>query len=215
MSKNPHDHPPRSLDSVYSYNTTGRLNQTLKPLKEKFLIQGLKQKDKAVFDFVFTYYYSGLCAFGVKFIADAHVVEDIVQECFFRLWVESEKLEIKTSLKSYLFAVVRNRCLDYLKRQKVRDAYSRDIFLTAGNGEYSVYNDLYAETELKEIIREGLNKLPPRCREIFMLNRFKGKSNAEIAEDLNISKRTVELQISNALKVLRKELKEYLPLWLI
>jgi RNA polymerase sigma-70 factor (ECF subfamily) len=75
------------------------------------------------------------------------------------------------------------------------------------------------EPELTELIEKGMQKLPPRCREIFILSRFEGKDNGEIAEMLGISKRTVELQISNALKILRTELKDYLPtillIWLL
>ena len=73
----------------------------------------------------------------------------------------------------------------------------------------------FAESELETLISESMEKLPPRCREIFVLSRFNGLKNQEIAEKLNISKRTVELQISNALKLLRSDLKPYLPLFLI
>ena len=75
--------------------------------------------------------------------------------------------------------------------------------------------DLYVEIELREALSAGLGKLPPRCREIFEMSRFKGMKNQEIAEKLNISKRTVELQISLALKNLRVDLKDFLPAWLL
>jgi len=76
-------------------------------------------------------------------------------------------------------------------------------------------DNYFAESELRQAIQKSLQKLPPRCREIFELSRHNGLSNQEISEQLGLSKRTVELQISNSLKVLRKELVEYLPLWLI
>ena len=75
--------------------------------------------------------------------------------------------------------------------------------------------NLYVETELNEMFLSALEKLTPRCKEIFELSRFKGLKNAEIAKELNISKRTVELQISKALKFLREELKDVLPLFII
>lgn len=73
----------------------------------------------------------------------------------------------------------------------------------------------FAESELRLAIEKSLKKLPPRCREIFELSRLNGLSNLEISEQLGISKRTVELQVSNALKILRKELIEFLPIWLV
>jgi RNA polymerase sigma-70 factor (ECF subfamily) len=73
----------------------------------------------------------------------------------------------------------------------------------------------FAESELRLAIKKSLEKLSPRCREIFELSRLNGLSNKEISDKLGMSKRTVELQISNSLKILRKELVEYLPLWLI
>lgn len=141
------------------------------------------------------------------------VAEDIVQGFFVNLWLKSKELEINTSLKSYLFTSVKNKCLDYHKHNKVRENYL-DHITESSSLESSQFN-MYIESELNEILSSAMEKLTPRCREIFELSRFSGLKNAEIAEDLNISKRTVELQISNALKILREELKDILPLFLI
>ena len=88
------------------------------------------------------------------------------------------------------------------------------MLFSTENGNDSADN-YFVETELRQAIQKSLLKLPPRCREIFELSRQNGMSNQEISEQLGLSRRTVELQISNSLKVLRKELVEYLPLWLI
>jgi RNA polymerase sigma-70 factor (ECF subfamily) len=166
-------------------------------LEEKYLIGALRNNDKKAFDYIFNYYYSGLCAYSLKYINDKSVVEDIVQDFFVSLWVKSQQLNITSSLQSYLFASVKNRCLNYLKHNKVHEKFSLFSLHDVGSGESSNYN-MYIESELTEALAAALEKLPPRCREIFELSRFKGLKNQEIAEKLNISKRTAELQISLA-----------------
>lgn len=179
-------------------------------MNEKHLISGLSNKNKIVFDFIFSYYYSGLCAYARRWVADPDVAEDLVQDFFVRLWMNSSKLEISTSLKSYLFTSVRNTAVNHLKHVKVQERYGNQV-IQASLTEEDPGNWEFTEPELTELIEKGMEKLPPRCREIFILSRFEGKDNGKIAEMLGISKRTVELQISNALKILRIELKDYLP----
>ncbi len=183
-------------------------------MDESLLINGLKQRDKVVFDYVFNYYYSGLCAFGMQYINNREAVEDLVQDFFVTLWIEGSRLRIEASLKSYLFASVKNRCLDKLKHKKVKEKYKTWILFGASESEPTV-EQYFAETELRFAIQSAMSKLSPRCREIFEASRFKGLSNQEISEQIGISKRTVELQISNSLKILRTELAEFLPLYLV
>jgi len=167
-----------------------------------------------VFDFVFHYYYSGLCAYAEKILNDPNASEDIVQDLFFTLWIKHNQIQISSSLKNYLFSAVRNRSLDYLKKEK-RKIHNGDATVDLHNHSENLSTFWFAESEMEKLVEKSLNKLPPRCREIFTLSRFEGHNNQEIAEQLNISKRTVELQISNALKVLRKDLSPYLPLVLM
>ena len=177
-------------------------------MNETSAIRGLLSSDKVVFDYVFNYYYSSLCAFSLRYIRDKEVVEDLVQEFFVSIWIKGSELRIHTSLKTYLFTGVKNRCLDYLKHQKVVDRFNSFSMFSAEQGVNST--DRYmAEAELRLILNRSLDKLPPRCAEVFKLSRIQGLSNLEISEQLEISKRTVELQISNALKVLRIEFSEY------
>lgn len=183
-------------------------------LDEKYLISELRSKNKIVFDFIFNYYYSGLCAYVRRWVINPDVAEDLVQDFFVRLWINSSKLEITSSLKSYLFTSIKNVGVNHLKHNKVKNQYGRHILETEADHQESAGWE-FTEPELTELIEKGLEKLPPRCREIFVLSRFEGKDNGRIAEMLGLSKRTVELQISNALKVLRTELKDYLPSMLL
>ena len=183
-------------------------------MKDLLLIDGLVRRDKAVFEYIFNYYYSSLCAFSMKYLDDSNAGEDLVQDFFVSLWIEAPRLQIGSSLKSYLFSGIKNRCLDFQKHQKVTEKYRVYILFSAVSDNNSTDHYL-AESELRLAIQKSLEKLSPRCREIFELSRLNGLSNKEISDKLGISKRTVELQISNSLKILRKELVEYLPLWLI
>lgn len=143
---------------------------------------------------------------------DPDVAEDLVQDFFVRLWTDSSKMEITSSLRSYFFTSIKNRAVNHLKHIKIKEKFGVHA-MNGANEEYSNWE--LTEPELTELIEKGMQKLPLRCREIFILSRFEGKNNGKIAEMLGISKRTVELQISNALKILRTELKDYLPSMLL
>ncbi len=182
-------------------------------MDELFLINGIQAKNKIVFDFIFHYYYSGLCAFAEKITGNRKTAEDIVQDLFVNLWVKNNQIVISTSLKNYLFTSVKNRSLDFLKHEKTKAKRLKDMPIPPPPDDMP--NLLFAESELTHIVEECLDRLPPRCKEIFILSRFDGLKNQEIADKLGISKRTVELQVSNALKSLRSNLKPYLPVFLL
>jgi len=182
-------------------------------LNDLLLIEGLQKRDKIVFDYIFNYYYSSLCVFSLQYLNDRNAVEDLVQDFFVFLWMEAPHIQIKSSLKSYIFTAIKNRCLDIQKHQKVSEKY-RTFILFSTDMNNSSTDQYFAESELREAIQKSLGKLSPRCREIFELSRIKGLTNMEIADQLGITKRTTELQISNSLKIMKKELAEFLPLCL-
>jgi len=183
-------------------------------LKEQFLINGLLTRNKIVFDFIFHYYYSGLCAYCERITGSQQVAEDIVQDLFVMLWVKYRQIQIKTSLKNYLFTSVKNRSLDYLKHEQKKLQKLRQ--LTREKEIPENFSSLwFAEAELQVLVEKSLEKLTSRCREIFKMSRFEGLKNQEISDKLGLSKRTVELQVSHALKQLRTDLKNYLPLFLL
>ncbi len=183
-------------------------------MNERYLIDGLTNRNKAVFDFIFHYYYSGLCAFCEHITGDQQAAEDIVQDLFVGLWIKHRQIQITNSLKNYLFTSVKNRSLDHLKKEK-RKIKKQAILPGREEIPENLSSLWFAESELRSIVEISLKKLPPRCREIFELSRFEGLKNQEIADRLNLSKRTVELQVSNALKQLRNDLKDYLPLYFL
>lgn len=167
-------------------------------------IQGGNIKE---FERLFRDLYEPLCRFANAFLHDSDKSEELVQDVFYRLWKEREKRKITTSIKSYLYAVTKNECLQLIQHLKVEERYKNYISLM--RNEY--YADPAKQLEYKEMnkrVEETLNSLPERCRQIFELNRYEGLKYKEIAKKLNISPKTVEANISKALKAFRINLKD-------
>ncbi|WP_299580494.1 RNA polymerase sigma-70 factor [uncultured Sunxiuqinia sp.] len=185
--------------------------QIIDGVEEGVLIDKLIQGDQLAFEKLFRFYYPGLAVYARQFVTDAEKAEEIVQDFFVRFWEKHTSLQPSDSLKSYLFSSVKNSSLNVLKRLKVEERYLRNIQLLSDD--HLLYDpDLYIASELQDKIQKAIDKLPDRCREVFILSRINGLKNDEIALQLNISKRTVETQISKALKILKVELKEYIGL---
>lgn len=182
------------------------INQT----NEFFIYGEMKKGKEYAFDYFFNYYYPGLCVFAQKIITlPQEQAKDIVQDVFVKFWNDREKLDIKISIRSYLFVSVRNRCLDIL-RKKDRSIKLSEI--SEGRDVADESFETYILSELENLLTRSLDKLPGRCREVFELSRLYGLKNREIAIKLNLSEKTVENQMTKALRILREELKDYLPL---
>jgi RNA polymerase sigma-70 factor (ECF subfamily) len=188
--------------------------QVIHGIAEKELINRLINGDQTAFELLFHAYYPGLVVFASQFTFDRDEAEEIVQDFFVRCWQKHQFIQPLESLRNYFFSSVKNRSLNYLKHKKIEEYYLKHLSGISEN--HLVYNhDLYSATELQEKIKNSIALLPERCREIFKMSRIQGLKNDEIAVELNLSKRTVETQISNALKILRVELKEYSGLLII
>jgi len=171
----------------------------------------LKAGDKNAFQELFEEYYTSMYFYACKFVDD-DLARDLVHDVFMIFWQNKENITIKSSLSAYLFRMVRNKCLQEIERQKVRNNYSTEAL---NLDELAYYNDgikSIIELELEEKLKEAMDKMPDACRKVFIMSRFNGLKNKEIAEQLGISLKAVEKQITKALKILRLELKEYLPL---
>lgn len=188
--------------------------QIIQGIYENDLIVRLKAGDQTAFELLFHFYYPGLVMYSTQFTADRMEAEEIVQDFFVRFWQKHQQILLTDSLKSYLFLSVKNGCLNYLKHKKVEEKYIQKM--TELSNRHIAYDpDLYVASELQEKVKNAIDLLPEKCREIFIMSRIQGLKNEEIATNLNISKRTVETQISKALKVLRVELKDYIGLMIL
>ena len=178
-------------------------------IEEKILIERLLESDQIAFELLFRFYYSGLVVFARQIVIDKEETDEIVQDFFVSLWKNRKKIKKNESLKNYFFVSIRNRAYNTLKRNRIKENSLLEIKRLIEQN--SIYNpDLYIASELQEKIAEAIKNLPNRTGEIFRLSRIQGLTNDEIANELKLSKRTVETQISSAIKILRKELKEYL-----
>ncbi len=145
-------------------------------------------------------HYPSLLMYAVKWVKDKDIAKDLVQAVFVNLLEKSEKLSI-LDYRAYLFKSVRNQCIQHLKK-KSSESSIEEINLNS----FGYFSNPIEQAEFESYVFGLIDKLPPATKNIFKLNRFDGLSNQQIADKLNLSKRTVELQISNALKLLRQEL---------
>jgi RNA polymerase sigma-70 factor (ECF subfamily) len=165
------------------------------------------------FDTVYVTYYPRMIRFAKEYVLQKEDAENIVQDIFVMLWEKRDVLDIKVGLGPYLFTLVRNKCLDFLRHEKIGKEFAEEyeakrIALEQFNYSFS------SDEDMEKILAAAIHSLPERCREIFIKSRIEGKKYKEIAEKLKISINTVENQMSIALKKLRFILKDYLPLLL-
>lgn len=165
------------------------------------------------FDRIYVTYYSRMLRFAKEYVLFEEDAENVVQDVFLLLWEKREVLDIQVSLVSYLFSLVKNRSIDYLRHKVVAEEYRQELTFKLSALEQLNYT-FTSEEDIEQAVTKAIDKLPERCREIFLKNRIEGKKYREIADELDISMNTVENQMSIALKKLRIELKDYLPLLL-
>lgn len=183
-------------------------------MSDQLLIKQLKDGNHSVFESLFREYFKVLTIYAKTYVKDLDLAQGLTQEVFVKLYEKKDTLNIHTSFKSFLYTSVRNQCLDYIKATKIRRGH-KEIIKYQNTGSEVDHSDTVLQVELQEKIYQIINGLPEQRQRIFKLSRQKGKSNQEIAEMLGISKRTVETHISNAIKSLKTNLKDYINLLLI
>lgn len=177
---------------------------TLTKEQESSLLEQLKDGSNRAFRKLFDAYYKYLTVTAYRYLNDGEKAKDMAQDAFVELWNRRESLNINTGLKAYLRQAVVNKCLNYLKREKRID-FSEPTALPETPEAPLATQNLEAD-ETKKAIQKAIDTLPDRCRIIFCMSRFEEKSHKEIAAELDISTKTIENQITRALKVLRAAL---------
>lgn len=159
--------------------------------------------DKNRFKEVFKEYYNPLCNFAASITSDRKMAQDVVQDVFTKLWDKRNELVINSSEKSYLFQAVKHRAFEILRKRKNESKLNV--------ADFDEVHDTNAELDeqankfmLKEYLFNSIRQLPPKCQEIFVMNKVNGLTYNEIADDLDISVKTVENQIGRAYRKLRK-----------
>ncbi len=166
---------------------------------------------------LFRVFFTPLCQFARKYTNDLDSAREIVHDVFVTLWEKRQEIDTDKQIKSYLFTSVYNRSLNYIRDNKKFDKNIELSELTKTVDESKKVEDMMDSVVLNARIQQALQKLPEKCREVFILSRFKELKYAEIAQKLEISVKTVEAQMTKALKILREELKDCMPLliWLL
>ena len=179
-------------------------------LYEYKLIQG----DEKAFEHLFKLYYPRLIRFAIRFLNDLQASEEIVSDVFTTLWEKGHEITFTGTLQSYLFKCIQNRCLNYVKRQKLHSFYLD--YLEKNNLLHEAFytdEDALEEKDTARQIALAIESLPEKCRQVFMLSRYEYLKYTDIALKLNISPKTVERHMGIALEKLRRMLKNviYLP----
>ncbi|KPK82654.1 MAG: hypothetical protein AMS27_14375 [Bacteroides sp. SM23_62_1] len=169
------------------------------------IITRLKKNDLKTLQDLFDAYYKKLVRHSIKFVMKKEIAEEIVQDIFIRIWNNRETLTIEKSIDAYLFASVRNGSINYLKSKYAKIRFV-DLDDTGISPLYHTDEDDIITGELLKALHQAIHSLPPRCKVIFNLSRNAGLSNEEIANQLNISKKTVQAQIGIAIQKIKKHL---------
>ncbi|MGM9768563.1 MAG: RNA polymerase sigma-70 factor [Candidatus Cryptobacteroides sp.] len=172
----------------------------------------MENDKKEIFSDLFRRYYAPFCLFARQYIDETAVCEDIVSDVFYRLWDKSGDfiLDEKQSVP-YIRICVRNSCLNYLKRKSVRNGYRREANIAIPSYSESA-DSVYSLDELYDLLRQAVSRMDERQKTIFREVYLEGRKDAEIAQSLGVSERTVERQRSIVRRILRDELKDYIPL---
>lgn len=168
----------------------------------------IRKGNRQAFERLFRAHYEALYRFALGYVEHPRVAEDLVQDVFFDLWQGRRSLDVKRSLKAYLYGMTRNRALKHLRRQRVRARWTAPGAFreTVAAAVTEQADQVLRRKELEREAEQAIATLPERRRQIFLLSRHHDLTYAEIAEALDISIKTVETQMSRALKFLRERL---------
>ena len=173
------------------------------------------EDDEGAFDILFKENYSNLCNFAYRILGNITDAEEIVQDTFIYIWQNRTKIIIKDSIKSYTYQIVHNLAVNRLEHYRTKKFSPNKLVTheewTFIHNTYKVNDSFIQSIEASEtevIIREAIQNLPEKCKEIFLLSRFENLSNEEISQKLKISQNTIRVQIFNALSYLKEILKK-------
>lgn len=190
-------------------------------ITDQNIIEHLQKGEEDAFRYIYDKYYGYLCAVAKGYLCDDELSETVVGDVIYNIWEMREKLNIHTSLRSYLIRSVKNRAINYLQQEYI----SKEVSVNSLQ-DYTEIESFYfieeehplekiLETELESAITSAIDNLPEECRKAFVMSRFHGMKYEEIAARMGISVNTVKYHIKNALSRLRIDLKDYLMILLI
>lgn len=182
---------------------------------EQHLVEEVNLGNELAFERFFKTYFKSLYRYAFTMLQDEVTAEEAVQNVFYKIWERREVLVIHTSVKAFLYKSVYHQCLNYMKQQKRNTENEEEVQYLSRERQ----SDDHAATrvqvsELQLQLQLAMNALPEQCRTIFYMSRFDELKYREIAERMDLSIKTVEAQMTKALKILREKLVDFLPLLL-
>ncbi len=192
------------------------LNEMTNP--ETKLVKNIKDGDDIAFKILYNKYFPRLYYFVYEFVRMDDIAENIVHDTFAVFWEKRQTLQEDLNVSSYLFSIARNNCLYRLREKRYKNKIFTSGRITPNELEQNlrtlatIDTTIFTFNEIEQIIEETLKGLPPQCKKVFILSRFEGMKNREIAEELNITTKAVEGHITRSLKKFKIALKDYLPL---
>ncbi|MCL7764103.1 RNA polymerase sigma-70 factor [Polaribacter sp. Z014] len=175
------------------------------PIEDSILAINIKKDDEKAFKTLFDRYYKKLVDYSFSFTHNLQEAEDIVQQTFITLWTNRKKINTEKSIKSYLYRITQNSYIDTYRKQKHKESFFDEIKERALSNRINDDDDLIEQriSKLKIVIES----LPEKCKEILKMNKFQGLKYKEIADQLDISVKTVESHMHTAFKKIRKAFK--------
>jgi RNA polymerase sigma-70 factor (ECF subfamily) len=173
--------------------------------REREWATAIRAGDVAVFAEVFRTLFPAVRVFLTGLTGPVGVAEELAQDVFVALWEDRERMVLRGSLRSYVFAAARNRALNYLKRERLTQRWA-DAVVARGEPSVDEARDPAIDAELAQAIADAVQQLSPQCRRMFVMNRAEDRSYGEIARVLGVSIKTVETQMARALRSLRARL---------
>jgi len=172
------------------------------------------------FEYFFNKHHSHILGFCIQFIYDKSQSSNITQEAFLNLWLNRAKIEKINGIESFLYTFAKSKCLNTIRHNKVKERFkSKTLNEKQRALDLDVLNAINFDNltlmELEKLITDSIKDLPEKTRIIFLKKRFESKKNKEIADELNITLKTVEAHMTKALKILRVKLSDYLPVLLV
>jgi len=183
---------------------TSRLSE-----EEANLFTAIRQQDKKVFELFYKKYYQQLFALAYRYVGQMEVAEEIVHDLFITVWNKSDQLNVQHSLKSYLFKAIVNSSLNYIKKEKMQTE-KRLAYLAVHNNEFVLDEDkALADEKLLKSLEEALELLPTKCKQVMYLSRFGKLKQQEIAQQMDISLKTVKNHLTYGFQKLREHLAQH------
>lgn len=180
----------------------------------------IRIKDHTEFSRIYTLYFPKMVRFAREYILSEGEAQSLVQDLFLYLWERRDTLEAVSNLNAFLFTLTKNRCIDFYRQhsrmsrlKESLDALQERELALKMEALQQFDENMFSTQEIEELLDNAINHLPEKCREVFILSRMEGMKHEEIAQQLNISVHTVQNHISTALRKLKAELKDYLPLF--